>query len=281
MKKEKIEIFKILRYISLSVILIFGLMTIVGTGGGGGDGDDDDDGPAPPSFNATGTWSTEAIKMYDSDGESIGEIEQGTMTVTQTNNSITIETDDGDTFTGTVSGAIYTFSGDLGEIQEPGGQWGTATVEGTFELTSETSLFGDYTFEWTDGSHIHTEEWDFTGTKQDGPTLPVAGEWGGISGFGEIELVVTPDSTGIESIGIIFDDFRCGNIITNGSITFTGSWAISNGQFTADLDWTTTAGDREMNIMGTFDDSGTYVSGTYEADYDGTICAGIWEASPE
>ena len=167
MKKEKIEIFKILRYICLSVILIFGLMTIVGTGGGGGGGDGDDD-PAPPSFNATGTWATEAIKMYDSDGESIGEIEQGTMTVTQTNNSITIETDDGDTFTGTVSGAIYTFSGDLGEIQEPGGQWGTATVEGTFELTSETSLFGDYTFEWTDGSHIHTEEWDFTGTKQDG-----------------------------------------------------------------------------------------------------------------
>ena len=36
MKKEKVEIFKILRYICLSVILIFGLMTIVGTGGGGG-----------------------------------------------------------------------------------------------------------------------------------------------------------------------------------------------------------------------------------------------------
>ena len=159
MKKEKIEIFKILRYICLSVILIFGLMTIVGTGGGGG-----------------------------------------------------------------------------GDGKKP---------------------------------------------IEDGPTLPVAGEWGGISGFGEIELVVTPDSTGIESIVITFNDFSCGNTISNGSITFTGSWPISNGEFTADLDWTGTAGDREMNIMGTFDDSGTYVSGTYEADHDGTICAGIWEASPE
>ena len=90
MNKEKIEIFKVLRYICLSVILIFGLMTIVGTGGGGG-----------------------------------------------------------------------------GDDEKP---------------------------------------------IEDGPTLPVAGEWGGISGFGEIELVVTPDSTGIESIVVTFSDFSCSNV---------------------------------------------------------------------
>jgi len=38
MNKEKIEIFKVLPYICLSIILIFGLMTIVGSGGGGGGG---------------------------------------------------------------------------------------------------------------------------------------------------------------------------------------------------------------------------------------------------
>jgi hypothetical protein len=36
-----------------------------------------------------------------------------------------------------------------------------------------------------------------------------------------------------------------------------------------------------MNIRGTFDDSGTAVSGTYEYDFDGTICPGTWEATPE
>ena len=115
MKKEKIEIFKILRYISLSVILIFGLMTIVGTGGGGS--------------------------------------------------------------------------------------------------SKKKSI-------------------------PDEPTLPVAGEWGGSSGFGEIELVVNSDGTGIEKIGLYFDDFTCGiATFTDFTLEVSGFvWAISNGQFTAELD---------------------------------------------
>jgi hypothetical protein len=43
----------------------------------------------------------------------------------------------------------------------------------------------------------------------DGPTLTVAGEWSGTSGFGEIELVVALDSIEIESIVITFNDFNC------------------------------------------------------------------------
>jgi hypothetical protein len=92
---------------------------------------------------------------------------------------------------------------------------------------------------------------------------------------------VASDSTEIESIALTFNDFSCGGVITNGTITQTGSTAISNGQFTANIDWTGTLGDRTMEIIGTFDDSGTSASGTYEADYDGTICDGTWDASPE
>ena len=123
MRKIRNGSFINLRYFSIILVIAFGLITVIGCSSS-------DDGvvPPPPSptptFNATGTWSINATKMFDSDGESIGEVDQSTMTITQTNNSITIETDDGDTLTGTVSGAIYTFSGDLGQIQE-----GTATIE--------------------------------------------------------------------------------------------------------------------------------------------------------
>jgi len=57
MNKEKIEIFKVLRYICLSAILIFGLMTIVGSGGGGGGGG----GGGPPSISYTGLTNQATI----------------------------------------------------------------------------------------------------------------------------------------------------------------------------------------------------------------------------
>jgi hypothetical protein len=141
-------------------------MVCIGCGGGGGGSSD----PVTPTatYDATGTWSTTAIKRYDSDEpETVNEVDEDTITVSQTDTNITVVTGDDFTLSGTVSDATYTFSGDLGLIQAPDGQLGRATMAGTFELTSETSMAGNYTIEWTDESHIHTEQWDFTGTKQD------------------------------------------------------------------------------------------------------------------
>ena len=64
-----------------------------------------------------------------------------------------------------------------------------------------------------------------------------------------------------------------------GILRITGSWAISNGQFKAKIDYSTTLGNKSIDIIGTFGDSGTSVSGTYEAHYDGIICVGKWDAS--
>jgi hypothetical protein len=121
---------------------------------------------APPTYDATGTWSAVETETYNSDGEPL-EVNHGTATISQTNSSFTLETDDGETFDGTVCGTVYTFSGSW-EMQEPGGQWGTAIMEGSVELTSETNFEGNYTFTWTNGTYIYSEKWDVVGTKQAG-----------------------------------------------------------------------------------------------------------------
>jgi hypothetical protein len=54
--KKGYKIIKILRFICLSCVFVFGLITIVGSGGGGGGGD----GSAPPTAEITG-WCTENI----------------------------------------------------------------------------------------------------------------------------------------------------------------------------------------------------------------------------
>jgi hypothetical protein len=154
------------------------------------------------------------------------------------------------------------------------------TIEGVFtsgtsaELELTWSFYDDVCDVTVTGSDVLYAD------HGDGPSPPVAGDWSGTSGFGEIELVVSPDSTAIETIVIRYIDFTCGNVTSNGSITITSSWPISSGQFSADLNLDI-AENRTMKITGTFDDSGTYVSGTYEADYDGILCDGTWDASPE
>ena len=150
---------------------------------------------------------------------------------------------------------------------------------GTFD---DSGTYVSGTYEADINGTICDGDWDASPgwtPPDDVPTPPVAGEWSGLSGFGEIELVVNSDRTGLESIALMFNDFPCAGFIFNGTTTVTGSWDISNRQFTAQLDLGTNAD--TIYIVGTFDDSGTYVSGTYEVDVEGTICDGIWDASPE
>lgn len=109
---------------------------------------------------------------------------------------------------------------------------------------------------------------------------PVEGLWTGTSDFGEIEFEVSSDGNYIEKLKIIFVDFSCGIVAsTSGSITFSKSpgWSISDGEFSMHVTLSQTQ-NREMDITGFFGNGGTDATGTYTADYDGTICQGAWEA---
>ena len=170
-------------------LLLFLIIIISGcppsNGGGGGNGGNNGDDDCTPSYDATGTWSSYDTEIYDSDEEPLEEM-QGSLIITQTSNNFSMETDEGDDLNGTVCGTIYTFTGDFGQFQAPTGEWGTASVEGTMELTSEITLEGEYTFTWTDGSYTHTEDWEVVGTKQqltdedpcDGPVPCATTDWG-------------------------------------------------------------------------------------------------------
>jgi hypothetical protein len=134
---------------------------------------------------------------------------------------------------------------------------------------------GDGVYEWESGLMLWSDLHETDGEVSSPPT---PGEWSGLAGFGQIELVVNPNSTAIETIVLNFIDFNCGILTSNLTLTATSLWVISNGQFTADF---IIGGRDEMNIIGTFDDSGTAVSGTYRYNFEGTICTGTWNASPE
>ena len=226
--------------------------------------------PSPPSALALGAWSGNGINFT---------LNEGSYWISDL--SVTY----GGHATGTICSYDYTITQKIGTnipvennsfVYESLG----LTIEGLF--ISATSAEVEVTWSHYNGQCDATEAGNdvLYADHGDVPTLPQAGDWTGISGFGEIELVVSPDSTAIESIVLTYIDFTCGNDTSNGSITITSSWPISNGQFSADLNLDITQ-DRTMKITGTFDDSGTYVSGTYKADYNGIICDGTWDASPE
>ena len=118
--------------------------------------------------------------------------------------------------------------------------------------------------------------WD----EQDGGHIPKPGTWSGIAGFGEIDFIVTSDRTGIEYIRIFFIDFKCDNATLNGAITFSRfsqPWAINDGKFEAELQ---ISQEKEITIKGTFADTDNSVTGSYESNFNGTICTGTWDASP-
>ena len=57
-------------------------------------------------------------------------------------------------------------------------------------------------------------------------------------------------------------------------------WPITGSQFTVDLDVRIQYGpDWDLVIEGSFDETGTHASGTWEVSVEGTTCqAGTWEA---
>jgi hypothetical protein len=127
------------------------------------------------TYDATGTWDYTTTNNWAS-----GSIpactpeadETGTVTITQTGNSFTLEVD-GDTFTGTVSGATYTtFSSetDSGE---------TETMYITFTASSSSPGSGTITWAGTDGVEWCEGGAELTFTK---PAPPAGGGGGGGGG---------------------------------------------------------------------------------------------------
>jgi hypothetical protein len=265
MKKSRKGFIKNLHYFCLICVIALGLMTIVGTGGGGGS----DPPPIPPPLPCSptpGTWTGpadfgEIEFVVTQDGTEIEQIEivfvDFTCGITTTNVTYTFIS------TWPITNGQFTADFTLGGGNE-------ITIQGTFDGNC-TNVTGTYEADF-DGT-ICQGTWDASPPS----CSPTPGTWTGPADFGEIEFVVTQDGTEIEQIEIVFIDFTCGITTVNGSITITSTWPITNGQFTADL---TLGGGNEMTIQGTFDGNCTNVTGTYEADFDGTICQGTWDASP-
>lgn len=124
-------------------------------------------------------------------------------------------------------------------------------------------------------------------------TLPqtiTSGTWTGSADFGEINFIVDSTSTGIKEITVTFHNFACGLVSLNSKNTFTKnpSWLIDDRQFTIEQIRITSglpplSTESELKIIGTFDNTGTNVSGTYEfieaINGPSMTCSGIWNAS--
>jgi len=108
-----------------------------------------------------------------------------------------------------------------------------------------------------------------------------SGLWSGNSGFGTVEFNVTLDSTGIDSFKVNFSDFQCGTITHGGGITvtFTPADSITDRQIEVDISLNPMDNDYLL-LEGTFEDSGDYISGTFDLDNGVAVCSGSWDAQP-
>jgi hypothetical protein len=110
------------------------------------------------------------------------------------------------------------------------------------------------------------------------PALPKPGVWTALTEFGELGLTVSPDSTGIAEISLVFGEFLCLGILSGPvsvSVENPSLWPIIDGQFTVQFIVDNPQFYWEVVIVGEFDETGTYASGAWEID----ICSGTWESS--
>ena len=66
------------------------------------------------------------------------------------------------------------------------------------------------------------------------------------------------------------------------TVTYTPGRLISDNEFQIILDMSTDPFEYEpFTISGSFDESGNYASGTWQAIIRGQTCSGTWQASPD
>jgi len=109
-----------------------------------------------------------------------------------------------------------------------------------------------------------------------------SGLWSGNANFGEVEFEVSSDSTGIESFEVIFSDYTCGIVTRNGSIEliYNPKRAIVNRYIEINITLGGFQSNDYIEIEGTFDLTGDYISGDFEIENEGTVCSGSWNAQP-
>ncbi len=118
-----------------------------GGGGGGGDGEKDKS-DSTTLYDATGTWKwADTYEESNCSDPSGPPYDNGTMQIVQTGTTFAGTDSDGSSFTGTVSGAVYTYTVVTQE------DFGTMTENVTATLTSDTE--GTYTIDWvwSEGSY--------------------------------------------------------------------------------------------------------------------------------
>jgi uncharacterized delta-60 repeat protein len=137
----------------------------------------------PPTYDATGTWTYSTTNNWVDPGTAgclPDEDETGTVSITQSEENVTMVDDHGHTWTGAVTGPDYTLSTTYPEED------GTTTVTGDFALSSSTSGSGTTGWFWTDGFLSCNGGNDLNITKGAAPTPPPAagGDGGGGGGGG-------------------------------------------------------------------------------------------------
>jgi hypothetical protein len=154
MRKEK-KILKMLRYICLSCVIVFGLMTIVGTGGSGGSDDNTTTTTTTTTTNGTnivGTWTLEwdwecdgedgtADLYFHADNTWFIDYEDGlTGTWTLEGDQVTFVFSSGTTYTGTVNSTGTEMEGTMVDYDGITGCWTASLTTRTRDLTSNEAL---------------------------------------------------------------------------------------------------------------------------------------------
>ena len=118
------------------------------------------------------------------------------------------------------------------------------------------------------------------------PALPQPGEWTASTGCSEFTFTftVSPDSKGIAEFYYCLTELECDGVRSSAESTVECIQIIpiAGGQFAIE-DFTVARpfGERwDLTVHGSFDETGTHASGTWEISSAGTTCqAGTWEAS--
>ncbi len=108
---------------------------------------------------------------------------------------------------------------------------------------------------------------------------PHPGKWEATTGTGfGFEFTVNDAATSITQLKLIFNDWKCGIVTRNGSITVTSKWGISSQTFSIVLPDLNGA---KYEISGVFNNNSIEATGTWDMESDNGNCSGTWNAEPE